>query len=232
MRPASSSKLLPRSRYRARGPRSPRESCWFAGSTAFCESGRIVETEAYLGPHDLAARTSFTKGRTRRTEIMFGPPGHAYVYLIYGVHHCLNVVTERAGHASAVLLRALEPLQNIPSSTKGPGLLCRALEIGLRLNGHDLLGGDLFLAEPAQRESITVVARPRDRSVAILPADWAEKPLRFIIEGSPFVSATLTPTLPNSGSLPDGVSQVVVVASTIPIPQDLPFLSKIPNCQH
>src|SRR6201746_2626107 len=71
--------------------------------------GRIVETEAYLGPHDLAAHSS--KGLTNRTKVMFGPPGHAYVYLIYGIYHCMNVVTEREGHASAVLLRAIEPVK-------------------------------------------------------------------------------------------------------------------------
>src|SRR5271154_977354 len=89
--------------------------------------GKIIEVEAYLGPHDLAAHSA--KGRTKRTEIMFGPPGHAYVYLIYGTYHCMNVVTERAGHASAVLLRAIEPIKNIEGRTCGPGLLCRAMKI-------------------------------------------------------------------------------------------------------
>src|SRR5258708_5398896 len=87
--------------------------------------GRIVEVEAYLGPHDLAAHSA--RGRTARTKVMFGPPGHAYVYLIYGMYYCMNVVTECEGHASAVLLRAVEPLKNVKGRTQGPGLLCNAL---------------------------------------------------------------------------------------------------------
>src|SRR5512135_3103697 len=73
--------------------------------------GRIVEDEAYLGPHDLAAHSS--KGLTDRTKVMFGPPGYAYVYMIYGMYYCMNIVTEQEGHASAVLLRAVEPVKNI-----------------------------------------------------------------------------------------------------------------------
>jgi DNA-3-methyladenine glycosylase len=146
--------------------------------------GRIVETEAYLGPHDLASHSS--KGRTARTEVMFGPPGHAYVYLIYGVHHCLNVVTEAEGHASAVLIRALEPVREIEGSTKGPGLLCRALGIDRRLNGHDLVSDVLFIAEPDHPGPIEVVARPR---VGVdYSGEWAAKPLRFLIRGNAFVS--------------------------------------------
>jgi DNA-3-methyladenine glycosylase len=146
--------------------------------------GRIVETEAYLGPHDLAAHSA--RGRTPRTEVMFGPPGFAYVYLVYGVHHCMNVVTEAEGHASAVLIRALEPVRNVEGRTEGPGLLCRALEIDRRLDGHDLLSDDFFIAAPDRREPIAIVSRPR---IGVHYAgEWAEKPLRFYIAGNAFIS--------------------------------------------
>src|SRR5579872_3133071 len=100
--------------------------------------GKIVEVEAYLGPHDLAAHSA--KGLTNRTKVMFGPPGYAYVYMIYGMYFCMNVVTEKEGHASAVLLRAIEPIKNIETRTQGPGLLCKAMQIDKQLNGYDLTG--------------------------------------------------------------------------------------------
>lgn len=146
--------------------------------------GRIVETEAYLGPHDLAAHSA--RGRTARTEVMFGPPGHAYVYLIYGIHHCFNVVANAEGLAAAVLIRALEPVRRLEGNTKGPGLLCRAMGIDRSCNGRDLLGGDLFVAEPARSEPVEVVARPR---IGVgYAGEWAEKPLRFYIRGNGFIS--------------------------------------------
>src|ERR1700744_853123 len=122
--------------------------------------GRIVETEAYMGPQDLAAHSA--RGRTARTEVMFGEPGHAYVYFIYGVWYCLNIVTAPEGVTHAVLLRALEPVSGLEDKTWGPGLLCRALNINKRLNGADLLGDELWLEHPprgAARPSISRATR-------------------------------------------------------------------------
>lgn len=146
--------------------------------------GRIVETEAYLGPHDLASHSS--KGLTDRTRIMFGPPGHAYVYLIYGMHHCMNVVTEREGHGAAVLLRAVEPVQNLTARTNGPGLLSRAMQIDRRLNGHDLLSADLFIAAPENASSFQIQKSPR---IGVdYAGSWARRQLRFYVKANPFVS--------------------------------------------
>jgi len=146
--------------------------------------GKIVEVEAYLGAHDLAAHSS--KGVTERTKIMFGPPGHAYVYLIYGIHHCMNVVTEREGNGAAVLLRAVEPVKNLAGKTNGPGLLCRAMGINRRLNGNDLLSDDFFIAEPEAAENFSIVSRPR---IGVdYAGHWAKRRLRFYIKGNPFVS--------------------------------------------
>lgn len=147
------------------------------------QRARIVEVEAYLGPHDLAAHTS--RGLTPRTRTMFGPPGHVYVYLIYGMHHCMNVVTEPEGKGAAVLLRALEPLSGIEGRTSGPGLLCRALGIDRRHNGHDLLSDSLFI-EDAGGPRPKIVSRPR---IGVEYAgEWAKKALRFYVAGNPHVS--------------------------------------------
>ncbi len=146
--------------------------------------GKIVEVEAYLGPHDLAAHSA--RGLTERTKVMFGPPGHAYVYLIYGMYYCMNVVTEREGHASAVLLRAVEPVKNLAGRTQGPGLLCNALHIDKRLNAHDLLSNDFYIAAPPKTGPFTTVKRPR---IGVDYArHWAKRHLRFYIKGNPFVS--------------------------------------------
>lgn len=147
--------------------------------------GRIVETEAYLGPRDLAAHSS--RGQTARTAVMFGPPAHTYVYFIYGVWHCVNVVTQRAGVPHAVLLRALEPVAGISERTAGPGLLCRAMGIDRRLNGADLLGSVLWLERAPAR-----AARPRIARATRIGVDyagpWAQRRWRFFDTRSPYVS--------------------------------------------
>jgi DNA-3-methyladenine glycosylase len=147
--------------------------------------GRIVETEAYMGPKDLAAHSA--KGRTARTEVMFGAPGHAYVYFIYGFWYCLNIVTAAAGVPHAVLLRALEPVSGITDKTWGPGLMCRAMNIDRRLNGADLLGNVLWLERPAGRGKRPRIARATRIGVDYA-GDWAKKPWRFYDPDSPYVS--------------------------------------------
>ncbi len=146
--------------------------------------GRIVEVEAYLGPGDLAAHTA--RGPTPRTRAMFGPPGHIYVYLVYGMHHCMNVVTEPEGIGTAVLLRALEPVAHLPMPANGPGRVCKAMGIDLAHYGHDLVSDTLFIAKPPVATRFSVVARPR---VGVdYAGQWADKLLRFYIEGSRSVS--------------------------------------------
>lgn len=143
---------------------------------------RVVETEAYVGVHDLASHAS--RGRTRRNEVMFGPPGYAYVYLIYGMYHMLNVVTSPAGDPQAVLIRAAEPVCGVTAATRGPGRLTRALGIGLEHNGLDLCGTELFFVQgrPARR----LVIAPRIGVEYAGP--WAEVPLRFYDGESMYVS--------------------------------------------
>ncbi|HEU0277896.1 MAG TPA: DNA-3-methyladenine glycosylase [Rhodanobacteraceae bacterium] len=151
--------------------------------------GRIVEVEAYLGPGDLAAHTA--RGRTPRTRAMFGPPGHAYVYLVYGLHHCMNVVTEPEGVGTAVLLRALEPIANLPGSASGPGRLCKAMGIDLAHYGHDLVGDTLFIAKAPIASALSIGTSAR---IGVdYAGEWARKPLRFYIEGNRFVSKASAP---------------------------------------
>jgi DNA-3-methyladenine glycosylase len=147
-------------------------------------AARIVETEAYHGPDDRASHARF--GRTRRAAIMFGPPGIAYVYLIYGTSHCLNVVTGEEGFPSAVLIRAGEPSEGCLHSTRGPGNLCRALAIRREHdNGRDLEGDDLFIEDaPPPRERILSARRVN----VDYAGPWAEKPWRYALDGNPWVS--------------------------------------------
>lgn len=148
-------------------------------------AGRIVETEAYVGPDDRASHAS--RGRTARTEVMFGTAGHAYVYLVYGMHHCLNVVTERDGYPGAVLLRALEPIGDLPGPTNGPGRLCRALAIDRELNGLDITRpGPLYLLRGPEPDPGSIVASRRIGVDSAGP--WAECPWRFLVATSRWVS--------------------------------------------
>jgi DNA-3-methyladenine glycosylase len=159
-------------------------------------SGKIVETEAYVGPHDLACHAS--KGHTPRTSIMFGPAGYAYVYMIYGFYFCLNVVTERKDYPAAVLIRGVEPLENLEfmrqlrnnperdtNIASGPGKLCRAMSIDKRLNGEDLLGRTLWI-EDRRLDSGPILSSPR---VGVdYAGEYKDKPWRFFLANNPHVS--------------------------------------------
>lgn len=168
-------------------------------------AGRIVETEAYLGVVDRAAH-SYGGRRTPRNAAMWGPAGRAYVYFVYGLHHCMNVVAEDVERPTAVLIRALEPLEGLESMRahragrrparrlrdtdlcSGPAKLAQALRLDRALDGADLVAGDaLFLERGARVAPRRIVAAPRI-GVAYA-AEWADKPLRFYVAGNPHVSA-------------------------------------------
>ena len=142
--------------------------------------GRIVEVEAYLGPHDLAAHSS--KGLTERTKVMFGPPGHAYVYLIYGIHQMLNCVCGPGSEANAVLIRAVEPLSDslpwLHKSARGPGNVCKAFGVQMRHNRGDLCSADSeLIILPRRPPKPRTVRGPR---IGVdYAGDWAHEPLRF-----------------------------------------------------
>jgi DNA-3-methyladenine glycosylase len=154
--------------------------------------GRIVETEAYVGAHDLACHAS--KGRTARTDVMFGPAGHAYVYLVYGLHELFNVVTGEEGDPQAVLVRAVEPLPGTagPGGARrgdGPGRLTRLLDIDRRLNGARVDRPPLTIHPgPAPTET---VATPRV-GVDFAGTEWASARLRFVDAASRQLSVSLT----------------------------------------
>jgi DNA-3-methyladenine glycosylase len=161
--------------------------------------GRIVETEAYLGEHDAACHASI--GRTPRTEVLYWSPGTAYVYLIYGMYWCANAVTRREGLPSAVLLRAVEPLEGIEAMrarrrhvsrdidlTSGPGRLCQAMGITGSHHGTTLFRTPFRILEgaPVARREIAVTPRIGMGPNARDAADW---PMRFLVRGNPYVSA-------------------------------------------
>ena len=151
-------------------------------------AGIIVETEAYLGGDDLASHSA--RGVTNRTRVIFGPPGHAYVYLIYGMYECLNIVAEPVGRPGCVLVRALQPLAGIeimrqrrPAARRiedlasGPGKLTLALGITRAHNGADLTRGSLVVREPAGQRAFEIAVTPR-----IGITQCAELPLRFVLK--------------------------------------------------
>jgi DNA-3-methyladenine glycosylase len=145
---------------------------------------RIVETEAYCGPKDLACHARV--GLTKRTKTLLGPPGHAYVFLIYGVYDCFNVTCGGEGRGHAVLVRGGEPVFGIEPGVRcdGPGRLGRAMAITRALDGADLTGGELFLCARRRRPVIAVTAR-----VGVAYAgEWADRPWRFLEAASPHAS--------------------------------------------
>jgi DNA-3-methyladenine glycosylase len=159
---------------------------------------RIVETEAYTGPDDPACHAA--AGLTPRTEYLFGPPGMAYVYFIYGMYWCFNAVTRERGHGAAVLVRAVEPVDGIAlmqrrrprarrerDLTNGPGKLCMAMGITGAMNGMPLRRGPIVLRSSDPVPDADVVVTPR---IGIAQAaDW---PLRYFVKDNPFVSPTPT----------------------------------------
>ncbi|MGI9950733.1 DNA-3-methyladenine glycosylase [Moorellaceae bacterium AZ2] len=156
--------------------------------------GRVVETEAYLGREDPACHSA--RGRNKRNAVMFGPAGFIYVYLIYGMHYCVNITTDKAEVPAAVLLRALEPIAGLELMARrrgtphirqlcsGPGKLAQAMGIDRRLNGTSAVEGLVRFYPPLPGEVLPeIVAAPR---IGISQAaDW---PLRFYIKDNPFVS--------------------------------------------
>jgi DNA-3-methyladenine glycosylase len=166
--------------------------------------GKIVETEAYKGPEDKAAH-SYNNKRTKRTEIMFGPAGHAYVFLIYGMYPCMNIVTEEVGKPCAVLLRGLEPIEGQDSMasrrfhksyhefkkaqkinlTNGPGKLCMAMGITMESYGADLCSSSLQISGP-EEQNFDIGVSPR------INIPYAEEaimyPWRYYIKDHPYVS--------------------------------------------
>jgi DNA-3-methyladenine glycosylase len=167
--------------------------------------GKIVEVEAYMGPEDKAAH-SYNNRLTERTEIMYGDAGYAYVYFIYGMHFCMNVVVEAKGKPQAVLIRALEPispmedmaerrynktLQELKKSelislTNGPGKLCKAMGIIKEHNGEDLCGKKLYITQGENQDKFNVVSAKR------INIDYAEEakdyPWRYYIENNSYIS--------------------------------------------
>jgi DNA-3-methyladenine glycosylase len=161
-------------------------------------SGKIVETESYVGPSDLASHAS--RGKTARTAPMFGPPGHAYIYLVYGLNYCFNIVTEKENYPAAVLIRAIEPTEGIDwmrrhrhapkderSISNGPGKLCQALKIDKTLNNFDLTDRALWLEDRGLKIKPSEIVSAKRIGVDYA-GKYKNKPWRFYLRGNPFVS--------------------------------------------
>jgi len=149
---------------------------------------RITETEAYCGTKDLACHAS--KGLTERTKIMFGPPGHFYIYMVYGMYHCLNIVTEKEGNPSAVLIRAAEfSILNLQFSNKsqtiklkGPGILCRELKIDKKFNSIDITKSNLLWVEDDETKIKKSQIKKGKRIGVDYAGKWKNKLWRFYLD--------------------------------------------------
>jgi DNA-3-methyladenine glycosylase len=149
------------------------------------QRSKIVETEAYMGVKDLASHAS--KGRTKRTEVMFGPAGIIYIYLIYGMYDMFNIVVSKENNPQAVLIRAVEPLEHIQGSTNGPGKLCKTLGITGKHNSMSLQGDEIWLEKGSRPRNIVTTIR-----IGVdYAGEWAKKPLRFYDAESEYVSKRL-----------------------------------------
>jgi DNA-3-methyladenine glycosylase len=175
-------------------------------------TGRIVEVEAYNGVVDRASH-AYSGRRTRRTEVMYREGGTAYVYLIYGIHHLFNVVTNKEDIPHAVLVRALEPLEGIPimlkrvgkarpdhSLTRGPGNLSKAMGLATLHTGYSLYEGEIYIGDDGYRPRRTeIIATPR------IGVDYAGEdaalPYRYYLDGNPYVSGKKTVSQPNPGKV-------------------------------
>ncbi len=163
-------------------------------------SGKIVETEAYVGPQDMASH-AYQGLRTKRTEVQYGPKGHAYIYFIYGMYYCLNVTGgEISGKPEAILIRAVEPIEGteimlrnrkltkdkIRNLTSGPAKLCNAMGITTQLNGHDLIRPPLYIKDGVEVSQVRV--REAERIGVDYAGEWKRMLWRYFIEDNDFVS--------------------------------------------
>lgn len=149
---------------------------------------QIVETEAYIGPQDKASHAS--KGKTPRTQIMFGPPGQAYIYLIYGMYYCFNIVTEKQDYPAAVLIRAVQPVKKEkPELINGPGKLCRYLKINKTLNNKNLITSKkIWLEDRNINIKSSQIVKTQRIGIDYSGPYWSKRKLRFYIKNNQYIS--------------------------------------------